>query len=65
MKKYAERTVKRGSGFRVYEIDGRYYLDLHHAMQPIHSFSSLLGIAETLYYQGLLPDKTLCALMNA
>lgn len=59
-----ETTVKKCYAFHVYKHGGRYYLDLYRSRCPIHSYATLKGVAETLYYSDVIPEKTVAALMN-
>lgn len=63
MKKPERKIIKNGIGFTVYMSNGRYFVDLHKPI--IHSYSTLEGVAETLYYNEYIEDKTLEALLNA
>ena len=59
-----DNTVKKCYAFHVYKHSGRYYLDLYRTGKPIHSYETLQGVAETLYYGDIIPEKTVAAMMN-
>ena len=56
--------IKSGGIFTVYQYDhkGPYFVDLHGPFAT--GYDTLQGVAEFLYYQGMLPDKTIDALNN-
>lgn len=62
MKMKMVKQVKRGNGWTVYKMDGRYYLDLHREIT--HSYASIQGIAEALYYFGYIDEKSAAAFWN-
>ena len=53
--KRTEKIIKKGIGYTVYFHDHRFYVDLGNPI--IHSYETLQGVAETLYYQGYIPTK--------
>lgn len=63
MKKEKRETIKAGIGFKVYRLAGRYFIDLHKIGAPIHSFDTMQGVVESLYYGGYIPEKTVDSLM--
>ena len=52
------KTVVRRYGYHVYMMDGRYYVDMHERNKPIHSYETLEGVKEALYYVGKIDSKT-------
>ena len=65
MKKEKRETIKSGIGFKVYRLAGRYFVDLYRIDAPIHSYATMQGVVETLYYGGYIPEKTVDSLMAA
>ena len=47
--------IKTGIGYKVYFHDSRYYVDIGKPI--IHSFKTLKGVAEMLYYLGYIDSK--------
>lgn len=52
------KTIARGVGYEVYIMDGRYYIDLFKKDRPIHSYETIEGVKEALYYGGYINSKT-------
>lgn len=65
MKKEKRETIKAGIGFKVYRLAGRYFVDLHKIDAPVHSYDTMEGVVEALYYGGYIPEKTVDSLMAA
>ena len=55
-----EKIIARGFGFEVYYRANRYYLNTFKDI--IHSYSTIDGITEALYYGGYIPTKDISAL---
>ena len=55
-----EKTIARGTGYRIYLNKGIYFADIHKT--PIQGFETLQGAAEYLYYQGYIDRKAITAL---
>ena len=55
-----EKLICRGYGYMVYRFRGRFYVDLGKPI--IHSYETLVGVAETLYYGGYIDSKEVSAL---
>lgn len=49
--------ITSGIGFAVYELDGRFFLDFHRPNEPIHSYETIDGVKEALYYAGYISSK--------
>lgn len=65
MKREKRETIKAGIGFKVYRLAGRYFVDLHKIDAPVHSYESMQGVVEALYYGGYILEKTVDSLMEA
>ena len=65
MKREKRETIKAGIGFKVYMLAGRYFVDLYRIDAPIHSYESMQGVVEALYYGGYIPEKSVDSLMAA
>ena len=65
MKREKRETIKAGIGFKVYRLAGRYFVDLHRIDAPAHSYESIQGVVEALYYGGYIPEKSVDSLMAA
>lgn len=50
-----EETVERGPGYRIYYNDGLFWVDLYKPI--IHSYETLRGAKEAVYYAGLRDTK--------
>ena len=65
MKREKRETIKAGIGFKVYRLAGRYFVDLHKIDSPAHSYESMQGVVEALYYGGYIAEKSVDSLMAA
>ena len=60
--KEIEKTVATGFGYRVYyNYEYKLYF-VDYGKTIIHSYETLQGVAETLYYNGYIPVKDVAAL---
>ena len=65
MKREKRETIKAGLGFKVYRLSGRYFVDLYRIDAPAHSYESMQGVVEALYYGGYILEKNVDSLMAA
>lgn len=44
--------------YHIYYSDGRFYVDMYERNKPIHSYETIEGVKEALYYAGKIDSKT-------
>ena len=60
-----DKTIQQDNAFWEYKRGGLYFVDYYRAMEPVHGYSTLRGVVETLYYSGHIAEKSVSALMSA
>lgn len=58
MKWKRAETISRKPGYHVYKHDGRFYINMFRNDAPIHSYATIEGVKEALYYAGKIDSRT-------
>lgn len=53
-----EKTISRKPMYHIYYSDGRFYVDMYERNKPVHSYETIEGVKEALYYAGKIDSKT-------